>query len=342
MVRFEVIPLPLDGEMREGQDIAGALLASASQAGITLEDGDVVCVASKVIAKSQGAWIDLQLGPDPSSDELREARRAAARARAARIVADTPFVLITQTHHGFVCANGGIDASNVPDARGLDLPEDCDRSASELRAQLRDVTGREVGVVVTDTFGRPWREGQVDVALGVAGVAAMRDERGTTDRLGRTLEVTIVALADQLAAAADLARSKSDGTPFVVIRGLGDAVAGDGTGRELVRDGATDLFRHGGPQAVEAGVIGRRTVRSFSPEPVAIDLLARAVAAAATAPAPHHTRPWRFIRLTTATREVLLDAMARQWRKDLVADGLPAQRIDDRVTRSHAILRQAP
>lgn len=342
MPRFEVIPLPVSGEVTEGTDLADLVTAALAAAGITLADGDVLCVASKVIAKTEGAWIDLGVGTSTDPETLKTARREAARERAALIVADTPFVLITQTAQGFVCANGGIDASNVPDGRGLDLPADCDASASRLRTAVQAATGCQVGVVVTDTFGRPWREGQVDVALGVAGIAAVRDERGHTDRLGKPLEVTVVALADQLAAAADLARTKADGTPLVLVRGLGEAVAGDGTGADLVRDASMDLFRHGGPDAVEHGVHARRTVRAFTAESVPREALERAVRAAVTAPAPHHTTPWRFLRLTDATRTMLLDAMATRWRADLAADGLDADRIQHRVERSDAVLRSAP
>lgn len=342
MPRFEVIPVPMDAEVEEGADLAALVVAALDRAGLELEDGDVLCVASKVVAKAEGAWIDLLGADHDDPDALRVARRNAARERAARIVADTPQVLITQTPHGFVCANGGIDASNVPDGRGLDLPDDPDASATDLRTRLRDATGIDVGVVVTDTFGRPWREGQVDVALGVAGMAAVRDERGNHDRQGHPLEVTVVALADQVASAADLARTKADGTPVVLVRGLGSAVSGDGTGQDLVRAPDLDLFRWGGPTAAEQAVAARRTVRSFLPDPVDPEVLARAVAAAVTAPAPHHTRPWRFVRLTTPTRHRLLDAMADRWRSDLAGDGVDADRIERRIARSDAILRNAP
>jgi coenzyme F420-0:L-glutamate ligase/coenzyme F420-1:gamma-L-glutamate ligase len=242
-----VVPLPLDAEVVVGDDLAAHLLTAVAVAGVELDDGDVLCVASKVVAKAEGASVPLPPG-DPDA-----ARRTLAREHAVRVVAETPWVLVVETHHGFVCANAGIDASNVADAgTALLLPEDPDASAAALRAELHVRTGADVGVVVTDTFGRPWRMGQVDVALGAAGVVALRDDRGGRDRDGRPLAVTMVAVADQLAAAADLVRSKADGTPFVLLRGL--RVAGPGDAADLLRPAAQDVFRHGGPTAIEVAL----------------------------------------------------------------------------------------
>jgi coenzyme F420-0:L-glutamate ligase / coenzyme F420-1:gamma-L-glutamate ligase len=334
--RVEVVGLPTAHRFGPGDDLAGTLLAAADAAGTPLRDGDVVCVASKVVSLVEGATVALPDGDDPTA-----ARRALAREQAARVVADTPWVLITQTPHGFVCANGGIDASNVDDGLALLLPADPDASAGRLRADLAERAGVDVGVVVTDTFGRPWRLGQTDVALGVAGTAATRDERGGHDLQGRPLEVTEAAVADEIAGAADLVRTKDSGTPFVLLRGLPRGEPG--TGADLVRDAATDVFRTGGPTAVEAAVDARRTVRRFDRDrPVPDHVLTAAVHAAATAPAPHHTRPWRFVRLSAATRTHLLDAMAARWRADLTGDGLPAERIERRIARSDAVLREAP
>lgn len=239
MAELRVLGLPSAHEVRPGDDLVTVLLEAADDAGVTLTDGDVVCVASKVVAKAEGALVDLPPAPTPDA-----ARRALARELGTRVVAETPNVLIVETPQGFVCAMAGIDTSNLPDeGRALLLPTDPDASAARLRAGLRTATGADVGVVVTDTFGRPWRLGQTDVALGVAGVVALRDDRGSTDREGRPLHVTQVAVADQLAAAADLVRGKADGTPFVLLRGV--AVTGDGTGRDLLRPPTEDAFRTG-------------------------------------------------------------------------------------------------
>ena len=247
MAELRVVPLPTSVEVLPGDDVTTVLLEAIADAGIELVDGDVVCVASKVVAKAEGAFVPLPAGLDPD-----DARRLLAREQARRVVADTPHVLVVETRHGFVCAMAGIDTSNLPgDDVALLLPADPDASASALRQRLLEATGADVGVVVTDTFGRPWRLGQTDVALGVAGLVAQRhepghperDDRGTADRTGRERQVTQVAVADQVAAAADLVRGKADGTPFVLLRGL--TVAGDGTGRDLLRPAAQDVFRTG-------------------------------------------------------------------------------------------------
>lgn len=248
MARIEVFALPTDRRVEPGDDLAALIVAAAVDAGVELADGDVVCVASKVVSKAEGAYAELPAAPD-----VHTARRRLAEREAARVVAETPWVLVVETRHGYVCANAGIDTSNVAGGRALLLPADPDAAAAGLRAQLVARAGVRVGVLVTDTFGRPWRMGQTDVALGAAGVVALRDERGTTDLEGRELEVTMVAVADELAAAADLARRKADGTPFVLIRGA--EVGGDGRGADLVRPAAEDVFRHGGARAVEAAVL---------------------------------------------------------------------------------------
>lgn len=320
-----------------GDDVAAVLLDALQRQGSQLQDGDVLCVASKVISLAEGRTVPLPPG------DARRARQEVARSEAAEVVADTPWVLITRTPQGFVAANGGVDASNVGADTALLLPEDPDASAALLREALHNASGADIGVIVTDTFGRPWRQGQTDVALGVAGLAAIRDERGGRDLDGSVLEVTEAAIADELAGAADLVRRKDSAAPFVLVRGLDQAGELPGTAADLVRPADQDLFAAGGPTAVERAVTARRTVRRFDPaREVPGPVLEAAVAAATTAPAPHGTQPWRFLRLTAATRVRLLDAMADRWREDLAADGVAETVIERRLSRSDAILRVAP
>jgi coenzyme F420-0:L-glutamate ligase / coenzyme F420-1:gamma-L-glutamate ligase len=237
-MRLEVLPVEGVPEVRPGDDLAAVI---AAVAGVNaLRDGDVLVVAQKIVSKSEGALVAV----DPQEDRAAARRRVAA-AQAVRVVVDAPQALIVETRHGFVCANAGVDASNVPAGMVALLPEDPDASARRLREGLRAALGVTVGVIVSDTFGRPWRVGQTEVAIGVAGVSPLRDERGGSDRSGAPLEVTVVAVADEIAAAADLVRRKADGVPAVVVRGL--AVAGDETGSAgaLVRAAADDLFPRG-------------------------------------------------------------------------------------------------
>ena len=226
--------LPIEGlpEVGPGDELA-ALIAER----IALHDGDVVVVTQKVVSKVEGRLVAVDHN-DPA------AKAALVEQEAVRIVRRRGDLTITETRHGFVCANAGIDFSNVPEGTAALLPVDPDRSARRIRDGLRARAGVEVGVIVSDTFGRPWRNGVTDVAIGCAGVAALVDLRGTPDGGGRQLQVTEVAMADEIAAAADLVMGKSWGVPVAVVRGLDPAWLREGNVRqELVRAPAEDLFR---------------------------------------------------------------------------------------------------
>ena len=236
--------LPVRGlpEIRQGDDL-GALVAERT----TLEDHDVVVLAQKAVSKVEGRVIRIDsIEASAKAIELagdeRDPREVEAVLREARrIVRERGPLVIAETHHGFICASAGVDHSNAPEAGTLVLlPLDPDASARAVRARLRELTGRRVGVVVTDSFGRPFRQGTTDVAIGVAGIPAILDLRGTTDRIGAELRATRIAIADEIAAAADLARGKAEGVPVVVVRGL--RLDGDGTARELVIEPELDLF----------------------------------------------------------------------------------------------------
>jgi len=235
---------PVEGlpEIREGDDLA-ALIAERAQ----LEDGDVLVVAQKVVSKAEGRVIELA-GVEPSerARELaadQDPRQLEVVLReSARIVRTRPPLVIAETSHGFVCASAGVDASNAPAPETVVLlPEDPDASAARLRERLRDLAGADVGVIVSDSFGRAWRQGTTDVAIGLAGVRPLLDLKGVRDAAGYELHATVIAVADELAGAAELAMGKTDGVPAVVIRGV-DA-RGEGSARELVMPPKRDLFR---------------------------------------------------------------------------------------------------
>jgi coenzyme F420-0:L-glutamate ligase/coenzyme F420-1:gamma-L-glutamate ligase len=204
-------------------------------------------VAQKAVSKSEGRVVRLdEVEPSPRARELagpEDPRKfEVILAEAHRIVRSRPPLVIAETRHGFVCASAGVDASNAPAADTVVLlPVDPDTSAQRIRAAIRAEAGVEVGVVVSDSFGRPWRNGITDVAIGVAGIRPLQDLRGQHDASGYELRVTVIAVADEIAAAADLARGKSEGVPAVVVRGL--QIAGEGRAQELVMPAERDLFR---------------------------------------------------------------------------------------------------
>jgi coenzyme F420-0:L-glutamate ligase/coenzyme F420-1:gamma-L-glutamate ligase len=244
----ELSVFPLEGipEVEDGDDL-GALLAGAAERAGGLEDGDVIVVAQKVVSKSEGRVVDLaSIEPSQRAVELAgdgDPRHVEAILRESkRVVRSRPPLLIVETKHGFVCASGGVDASNAKGAGTLVLlPLDPDASATRLRDDLRTRTGRDVAVIVSDSFGRPWRQGTTDVALGVAGLAPLLDLRGTVDAAGYELQGTQIAVADELAGAAELVLGKTRAVPAAVVRGYRST--GDGSGRDLLMPPERDLFR---------------------------------------------------------------------------------------------------
>jgi coenzyme F420-0:L-glutamate ligase/coenzyme F420-1:gamma-L-glutamate ligase len=256
---FAVHSLPGLPAVQPGDDLAAPIVDRARASGRALRSGQVLSIAHKVVSKSEGATVDLrQVEPTPRAYELAETAGAAGGQakdpRAVQVVLDQAAevlraergVIVCRTRHGFVCANAGVDVSNVEDPEtAVVLPADPDASARRIRARLHELTGTTVGVVVTDSFGRAWRHGQCDVAIGCAGIEPLEDWRGRHDSAGRKLRATWLALADAVAAAAELARAKDSSEPVVVFDGLERLVTeedGPGTAA-LVRPREEDLFR---------------------------------------------------------------------------------------------------
>ena len=334
MSELTVTGVPGIPEIGAGDALAELIVAAAPD----LADGDILVVTSKIISKAEGRVI--------SAD-----RDEAIAAETVRVVARRGPTTIAQTRHGLVLAAAGVDRSNTAPGTVVLLPEDPDESARRLRKAITGLTGKTIGVLITDTMGRPWRNGQTDTAIGAAGVIPLRDHRGQADSFGNVLEVTVAAVADEIAAAAELVKGKSDQVPVAIVRGLGELVIGAGRGDDagsshddgpgaaaLIRPAAEDMFRLGAAEVLAE----RRTIRDFTAEPVDAAAVRRAIAAAVTAPAPHHSQPWRFAVVESEqARTRLLDDMLAAWVADLRGDGFTDEQIARRTRRGEP-LRRAP
>jgi coenzyme F420-0:L-glutamate ligase/coenzyme F420-1:gamma-L-glutamate ligase len=236
-------------EVRPGDDLAALILEAVRGQGVDIEDGDVLVVTQKIVSKAEGRLVDLrQVEPSPRARELAARGRKDPRlvevilGESRRIVRQERGVIICETKHGLVCANAGVDSSNVGGGVVSLLPQNPDRSAEGIRAGIQEKKGISIAVIISDTFGRPWREGHTNVAIGVAGMSAMKDYVGQTDPHGHVLRVSTMAVADELAAAAELVMEKLSRVPVAIVRGF-DYQRAEGSARELIRPEERDLFR---------------------------------------------------------------------------------------------------
>ncbi len=320
---IQVLPLTGVGEVSTGDELADLIVG----AGVPLLDDDVLVVTSKIVSKAEGRLIEV-----PTDPVQREAaRQAAVDAEAVRVVATRGRTRIVQTAHGLVLAAAGVDNSNVDPSRLVLLPVDPDDSARRLRAALAERLGVRVAVVVTDTMGRPWRTGQTDVAIGAAGIAPLRDHRGSTDPYGNDLSVTAAAVIDELAGAGDLVKGKTSGIPVAVVRGLGPVPDDDGPGAAaLVRSSTEDMFALG---TAEARAEGRREALAaqlggseLGDDPVPDESVRRAVAVMLGQAGQPSL--WRYVQVDTDTA------------RDRLAAALTGAGLDDGETG--AMIRRAP
>jgi dehydro coenzyme F420 reductase / coenzyme F420-0:L-glutamate ligase / coenzyme F420-1:gamma-L-glutamate ligase len=301
---IEVIPVREIPEIVPGDDLGTILGAALSRQRLVLRDEDVVVVTQKVVSKSEGRIVP-EAPVGKAGWVAREARR---------IVARRGDLVVAETRHGFVCANAGVDASNVADGYLTLLPEDPDASAQAIREALTASTDAMIAVVITDTFGRPWRQGLVNVAIGCAGLPALVDLRGTKDGVGRVLEATVEALADEVAAAAGLVMGKADGIPAAIVRGL--RLGGDSLpARALVRPPEEDLFRHSAMETIQSW----REDGAFGPGEVSPDHIQEALLAAGSALGTEADQSWVLVEAARGPRREALEAAADRDAANLIA-----------------------
>jgi coenzyme F420-0:L-glutamate ligase/coenzyme F420-1:gamma-L-glutamate ligase len=250
MKRVELIGLGGIGEVSPGDSVAKLICDACLRQGIEIADHDVVVIAQKIVSKAEGRMVRLETVN--ASARARELARELDKEpelvevilnESRNVIRTGGRALIVETHHGFVCANAGVDQSNVGLRQVALLPQDPDRSAREIRRELASHTGKKPAVIISDSFGRAWRLGTVDVAVGVAGMRAVKDERGKDDRYGYRLKAAVAAIADEFAAAAELVMGKRDGIPAVIVRGYDIEIKEDGSVQELLRPQEEDLFR---------------------------------------------------------------------------------------------------
>jgi coenzyme F420-0:L-glutamate ligase / coenzyme F420-1:gamma-L-glutamate ligase len=247
---LEIIPVSGIGEVKKGDSIADTILQGCKNSKILVQNGDVFVVTHKIVSKAEGRVLRLDQ-VTPSAFALRAGRHIGKDPRqvevilseSRRLVKMVRGLIIAETRHGFVCANAGVDQSNVPEGNIVMLPKAPDESARKIRSEIKKATGKDTAVIISDTFGRPWREGQVDVAIGLAGIEPFSDYRGLTDQYGYNLKATVICVADELASAAELSMNKLDRVPAVIVRGYRYKRNADVSSRSLARKPARDLFR---------------------------------------------------------------------------------------------------
>jgi coenzyme F420-0:L-glutamate ligase / coenzyme F420-1:gamma-L-glutamate ligase len=337
-----------------GDDLADIILAALAASGEKLGDGDILVLAQKIVSKAQGRFVPLaSVVPSRRAQQLAQEVNKDARLvelilrESTEVVRHRSDVLIVAHRLGFVMANAGIDFSNVdqgPDDRvALLLPQSPDETCAQLRAAMFKLTSADVAVIINDSHGRAFRNGTVGVAIGVSGLQALADLRGLPDLYGRRLQVTEVALADEIASAASLLMGQADeARPIVLARGIPRS-GRSGSAADLVRARKMDLFRDTQSDATNEVLLSRRSVRRYAPTPVSDEVVQRLLWAAICAPSAHNSQPWRFAVLRNpAAKERLARAMGERLRADRTRDGDPSAAIEGDIARSFARITGAP
>ena len=342
--------------IQPGDDLAATIVRCLREADLHPRSGDILVVAQKIVSKAEGRLVSpIDVSPSPEAETL-----AAQTGKdpclveiilgdSRQVVRHRPGVLIVEQQSGFVCANAGVDHSNVPDRNGDPqvalLPEDADASAARLRERVRRATGADVAVIINDSHGRPFRLGTCGVAVGVAGMVALSDRRGEPDLFGHPLRITTVGTADEIAAAASLLMGQgNEGQPVVLVRGAPFELAATGTIRDLLRSREDDLFREPAPPAEILHLIHRRrTVRRYQNRPIDRPTLEALIAAACAAPSAHNRQHWRFAAITArVVKERLARAMGEPFRCDMEREQLHPDEIEMRAARSFRRLVESP
>jgi len=341
--------------IRPGDDLAAIILHCLHESGLLLQDNDVLVIAQKIVSKAEGRLVvPDQVQPSPQAYALaaetgKDPRLVETILRDSRdVVRHHRGALIVEQQSGFVCANAGVDHSNVPTCDGEPqvalLPEDSDVSAARLRERFCQATGKDIAVIINDSHGRPFRLGTCCVAIGVAGMTALSDRRGQPDLFGQPLRITTVGTADEIAAAASLLMGQAnEGQPVILVRGA-PFECGPGTARDLLRPREDDLFREPVPQTELVNLLYRRqSIRRYRRRAVDRDTLEQLIAAACSAPSAHNRQHWRFAVITArAVKEQLASSMGEYFRQDMRRDGLSTDEIEARAVRSYRRLVEAP
>jgi coenzyme F420-0:L-glutamate ligase/coenzyme F420-1:gamma-L-glutamate ligase len=341
--------------IRPGDDLAEIILGCLREADLSLQDGDVLVIAQKIVSKAEGRLVAPHL-VEPSCEATALAAETSKAPElveiilgdSCEVVRHRPGVLVVEQKSGFICANAGVDHSNVPTRNGEPqvalLPADPDESARRLRKRICQATGRQIAVIINDSHGRPFRLGTCGVAIGVAGMTPLSDRRGDPDLFGQPLRITTVGTADEIAAAASLLMGQADeGLPVVLVRGATYQHA-DGTARDLLRPREHDLFREPIPQTELLNLLFRRqSIRRYQRKPVDRDTLQQLLTAACAAPSAHNRQHWRFAAITADDAKAhLAQALGEHFRRDMREEGVHPDEIEARADRSYHRLVNAP